>query len=128
MLQAINGMIGRISYKVTELTARISAGRTKDLVVHHEIQGVTPEMIDWWWDHIGDTERYRLWHPKSHQFFTWEAGADGAHVGRGHRVVEKIAGIPTMLRIRWEEEDTVPVDRMYGHVNVGSILDSKEIP
>ncbi|MFX1306436.1 MAG: DAPG hydrolase family protein, partial [Promethearchaeota archaeon] len=39
---------------------------TIDLIVVHELSGVTPEMIDWWWDHIDNSERYRLWHPKDH--------------------------------------------------------------
>jgi hypothetical protein len=46
-----------------------------DLVVRHELRGVTPEMIDWWWDNIDTTERYRMWHPDSHLTFEWEEEA-----------------------------------------------------
>jgi hypothetical protein len=37
-----------------------SESKTIDLVVDHTLQGVTPEMIDWWWDHIDTTGHYKL--------------------------------------------------------------------
>lgn len=42
------------------------------LTVEQEIKGITTEMLDWWWDHIGDTARYRLWQPIDHVNFEWE--------------------------------------------------------
>jgi DAPG hydrolase PhiG domain len=24
-----------------------------EIIANHELHGVTPEMIDWWWDHMG---------------------------------------------------------------------------
>lgn len=41
------------------------------LVIEQEIKGVTAEMLAWWWDHIGDTSRYRLWQPIDHVSFEW---------------------------------------------------------
>ena len=41
------------------------------LTVVQDIKGITPEMLDWWWDHIGNTERYRLWQPVDHVTFEW---------------------------------------------------------
>lgn len=41
------------------------------LVIEQEIKGITPEMLAWWWDHIGDTARYRLWQPVDHVSFEW---------------------------------------------------------
>jgi hypothetical protein len=41
------------------------------LTIVQEIRGITPEMLSWWWDHIGSTERYRLWQPIDHVSFEW---------------------------------------------------------
>jgi hypothetical protein len=59
------------SNKIMEQIIKMSKGKTIDLVVDHSLLGVTPEMIDWWWDNIDTTERYKLWHPKDHQSFEW---------------------------------------------------------
>lgn len=119
---SLNGLIGGISSRVMALTARRSGGRTLDLVVEHELPGVTPEMIDWWWDHIDDTRRYALWHPGSHISFTWEVRKEGEHVGRVHRVVERVGPFPVTLRIRWEETGAAGVPLEYGHVNEAAVL------
>jgi hypothetical protein len=124
----VKAAVGKITQRITELTARRSRGETRDLVVHHEIRDVTPEMIDWWWDNIDTTDRYRQWHPASHLSFTWESQPGSGHVGRTQCVLEKIAGIPSLLRIRWEDPDSMAIDRIYGHVNAGSILDGSGKP
>lgn len=41
------------------------------LTVVQEIQGIDAQMLSWWWDHIGDTARYRLWQPVDHVSFEW---------------------------------------------------------
>jgi hypothetical protein len=41
------------------------------LTISQEIRGITPEMLSWWWDHIGNTARYRLWQPVDHVSFEW---------------------------------------------------------
>lgn len=124
----IKAAIGRTSRKVMEFTASRSRGETRDLVVFHEIAGVEPEMIDWWWDNIDTTERYRLWHPGSHLSFSWESKRGDEHVGRIQCVLEEIAGIPSVLRIRWEDPDVLALDRIYSHANAGSILDGADEP
>ncbi|MFX0035460.1 MAG: DAPG hydrolase family protein [Candidatus Hermodarchaeota archaeon] len=103
---------------------------TIDLIVVHELSGVTPEMIDWWWDHIDNSERYRLWHPKDHKSFEWEVspGIVDGHVGAIHRVVEIIDGRPTTLRIRWEKPDSIPIKAVFEHKNAASVLDNKDKP
>jgi hypothetical protein len=110
------------------LTTSGPRDKTMDLVVHHELKGVTPEMIDWWWDNIDTTERYRMWHPESHQSFAWESIEGDEHIGRIHRVTELIAGNPITLRIRWEDPDSIPIERIYSHANAASILDDKDEP
>jgi len=59
-----------------------------------EFPGVTPEMIDWWFDwHPRRPERYVAWHPTAHvgasAVFPEEAGAK-KHWGAVHEVVEDV--------------------------------------
>ncbi|NBD19414.1 hypothetical protein GTZ97_01835 [Aquabacterium fontiphilum] len=44
---------------------------TRRLTVVQEIKGITPDMLAWWWDHIGNTDRYRMWQPVDHVSFEW---------------------------------------------------------
>lgn len=104
-----------------------SKGKTIDLVVEHELYGVTPEMIDWWWDNINTSERYKLWHPKDHKSFEWEVSPKKGHIGAIQRIVENI-GFPTMLRIRWEDPKQSPIPIEYNHALVGSTLDHNDKP
>ena len=41
------------------------------LTIVQNIRGITPDMLSWWWDHIGNTARYRLWQPIDHVSFEW---------------------------------------------------------
>jgi hypothetical protein len=93
----------------------MSKPETVDLVVDHELRGVTPEMLDWWWGHIDTTERYKLWHPKDHKSFKREVGAI-------HLATEDIGGTPTTLRIRQEDPSSIPISTTYSHVVASSTL------
>ncbi|MFX1557009.1 MAG: DAPG hydrolase family protein [Promethearchaeota archaeon] len=118
------------SNKSNELMEQIlkdSKGETIDLIVDHILFGITPEMIDWWWDHIDTTERYKFWHPKDHISFQWEISPKKGHIGAIHRVIENI-GIPTMLRIRWEDPDNSPIPIEYDHALSASILNRADNP
>ena len=115
------------SDKIMEQIIKNSKGKTIDLVVEHELHGVTPEMLDWWPDNIDTNERYKLWHPEDHQSFEWEVSPKVGHVGAIQRIVENI-GIPTMLRIRWEDPSQSPIPIEYSHALVGSTLDNDDKP
>ena len=105
-----------------------SKGKTRDLVVHHELKGVTPEMIDWWWDNIDSTERYNMWHPESHLSFVWEATEGEGHVGRIHRVTEMIGDFEITLRIRWEDPEEIEIERIYSNANAACTLNEENEP
>ncbi|MFX1277541.1 MAG: DAPG hydrolase family protein, partial [Promethearchaeota archaeon] len=93
--------MARQSYELMEEIAERSKSETVDLVVDHELKGVTPEMLDWWWHNIKNTERYKLWHPDHHISFEWEKlPEEGEQFGAIQRVIETVK-VPTMLRIRW---------------------------
>jgi hypothetical protein len=126
-LNSLNRAIGKLNAQITELTGRMSRGETKDLVIDHELPGVTPEMLDWWWDNIDSFERYHDWHPRSHLAFKLEHKGT-KHVGSIHEVTEKIGVFPSTLRIRWEAPDAVSIPRVYQHANVGGVLDRRNQP
>ncbi len=90
-----------IAMKAMALAAR--SGKTKPVIVEHELKDVTPEMITWWWDNIRDTERYKLWHPQDHIAFEWVVPPDRGHVGAVQKASEKIGGVPMTFLIRWED-------------------------
>lgn len=119
--------VGKIVNRVMERIARKSAPMTIDLIVDHELKGITPEMLDWWWDHIDSMERYKLWHPKAHKSFEWEKSPENGHVGAVHCVIETIK-FPTLLRIRWEDIASIPIVPEYNHRLAASILDRNDKP
>ena len=124
----MNRLIGKIARRMMERYARKSEGKTIDLIIDHEIPDVTPEMLDWWWDHIDTTERYKLWHPKDHKSFRWITAPEHSHIGKIQEVLEKIKGIPTLLRIRWEDPAENPIPTSYSHILFASILNRKDMP
>ncbi len=73
------------------------------LAVNQEIIGITPDMLRWWWDHIGDTERYKLWQPIDHLVFEWTVAPLNPDmdydVGAVQRVKEKVGKTAYTLNI-----------------------------
>lgn len=63
-----NGVFkGRGFYTISKVDRQLNV----TLNVTQEIKGITPDMLSWWWDHIGNTERYKLWQPIDHVSFEW---------------------------------------------------------
>ncbi len=63
-----NGVLkGRGFYTIGKVDRQLNV----TLNVTQEIKGITPDMLSWWWDHIGNTERYKLWQPIDHVSFEW---------------------------------------------------------
>jgi hypothetical protein len=113
---------------VFEINRRLSRRRFTRLIVEHQIPGVTPEMVDWWWDNINTTERYKLWHPKDHIAFEWEitpGETSNGHVGALSINWERIGRFACRLPIRWDPISTSPIPTEYGHVLVASVLGIK---
>jgi hypothetical protein len=70
-------------------------------IEHDELRGVTPAMLRWWFENLGDTmtyegvtyPRYLLWHPRDHIHWELAARAPGGGTGQGarFRIVEAFA-------------------------------------
>ena len=124
----IRETIARINGLVTDFVVRISRSETKDLVVNHEIPGVTPEMIDAWWLIMSDTENYKLWHPKDHFWARLEIREEAGRTTMTQHVLENIGGVPSLLHIRMEDPNSINVPKEYSHVFAGAGLDKSGIP
>ncbi len=83
------------------------------LVNYHEIPGVTPEMIDWFWDNM--EKAYYLWAPDEHVSFVWEIPpTQNGHVGAIHIVREVEPPMPEKtLRMRFESPKACPIPLIY---------------
>jgi hypothetical protein len=104
---------------------RQSRGETKTFVVDHQLKGITPDMLDWAWDHM-DTEYYRLWSP-DHIAWEWELHPDEAgRLGAIHIAWEKVAGETVGLRIRWDDPASSPIPITLFHALLMSVLASDD--
>jgi hypothetical protein len=84
----------------------------------HEIHGVTPDMIDWWWDNM--EKGFVLWHPTDHKAFEWEIppGKVG-HVGAIQIAWHKVGDEPLQeIHIHWEDVSLCPISITHEHVLV----------
>jgi hypothetical protein len=96
-------------------------GFVEDIIVDHEIHGVEPYMIDWWWDNM--EKGYPLWCPGEHKSFVWQiAPATNGHVGALQIAEESINFGPVMkIPIRWAHTSEVPdLPIFYEHILVSS--------
>jgi hypothetical protein len=121
-------IIARINGFVTDFVVKISMSKTKDVVIEHELPGVTPQMIDTWWLVMSDTETYRLWHPKDHIWARLEVKEERGETIAIQHVLEKIGGIPSLLHLRMEDPNAISIQKEYSHIVAGSSLDNFGIP
>jgi hypothetical protein len=103
---------------------------TLDLVIDHELHGVTPEMLDWWWKNMIEPGNYKLWHPKDHVSAVWEVPpSKESNIGAIHVAEERIGEFPARkLRIRVENPASSPISATYSHVRATSIIGQNNRP
>ena len=78
----------------------------KTVIVDQEIKGLTPDMMNWWWDNIDSTYRYQRWHPTAHLSFEWLEAPSSPNnttysAGAVQRVVEYLGPYKNALLITW---------------------------
>lgn len=72
---------------------RFPRNRVRITIDHEPLKGVSPEMLLWWFRHIGanmdyfgsPTARYRVWHPLDHIHWELAREAPGGGVAEGAR-------------------------------------------
>jgi hypothetical protein len=108
-----------------------SKPKTIELVIEHELRGITPEMFGWWADHIDNSERYKLWHPKAHISFKWEvppSKTKDGHTGATSNFEEKIGEVIIRGRIRFIDPALLPFKTTYPYVSAGCSLGPNDEP
>lgn len=82
----------------------LPSGQLELTIAHDTIRGVTPAMLRWWFETLGQTmtlegntyPRYLVWHPRDH--IHWELAAQSSAGGTGQgahfRIVEAFAANP----------------------------------
>ncbi|MBA54386.1 MAG: hypothetical protein CMK89_08030 [Pseudomonadales bacterium] len=104
---------------------------TKKVIVNQEILGITPDMLDWWWDNINTTSRYRGWHPTAHVSFSWKVPPSQPDrldysVGAVQLVREYIGPYASNLLITWLDPSEAEGQVEYEHWIVAK-TDLKEL-
>jgi len=62
------------------------------------------KMVDWWFGYAGDTEKYKMWHPKDHIIGDWdEHWRPGHYIGASHLVHEYVGEELVKLKIKFRE-------------------------
>ena len=107
----------------TEVYKELLKSETVSLVIEHELRGVTPEMLDWWWDNM-DNDSYKLWNPKDHIALEWQIPpSQMGHIGAIHMACESISDILLKFYVSAGEDPSAAlITPIYHHVNVGSSL------
>jgi len=106
-----------------------SNGETVDLVVEHELHGVTLEMLEWFFPNVA--KYYKLWHPEDH---ISEEPIDEPEGGRGRSRIriarEKFGDLPFCdLRLRSENPSDSPFTYLYNEdIKWSSILSPDNEP
>ena len=82
----------------------LPTGQLELTIEHDTIRGVTPGMLHWWFENLGQTmclggktyPRYSIWHPRDH--IQWELAArspsGGSGQGANFRIVEAFGANP----------------------------------
>lgn len=88
-----------------------------EVMLHHELHGVSSPVISWWFNNIDTTERYKLWDPQNHLKFQWVIDPhQNGHVGAIHKVTQKMAGISMSMSFRYTKPNEK--ERTLGYDNV----------
>jgi DAPG hydrolase PhiG domain len=128
MHERANKVLGKAAANVLFLLAKLSRGKTVDLIIDHELPGITPEMLDWWWLQMGDTQRYKLWHPKDHISARWEISPEDDLLHHTQLACEKLGGLPTLLRIRVKDPTEILESRTHDIAIGGGVLNNYDKP
>ncbi len=108
-------LLTRGEYKVTLINLL-----QKKVVVNQEIKGITPDMLDWWWDNINTTQRYKQWHPTAHVKFKWRKPPENPDqlqysVGAVQFVSEYLGKYKSNLLITWLDPAKAKDKVQYDH-------------
>ncbi|MBM4276512.1 MAG: hydrolase [Deltaproteobacteria bacterium] len=81
------------------------------------------KMVNWWFGYAGDTEKYRMWHPKDHIIGDWDdKWRPGHYIGASHLVHEYIGGELVKLKITFREPSEFFDPSKFKEAKVGAAI------
>jgi hypothetical protein len=99
--------------------AQDSKGETIDIVMEHELPGITEEMYTWWGQNMHETRLYKMWHP-DHIKFEIEK-TDNPQYPIIMHPTEKIGKYgPSTMSFTGEPQSKFPFKPKYKNYGVGS--------
>lgn len=92
----------------------------KTVIVDQEIKGLTPDMMNWWWDNIDSSYRYQRWHPTAHLSFEWLEAPESPNnttysPGAVQKVDEYLGPYKNSLLITWLPKEEAAERVEYEH-------------
>lgn len=85
--------------------------------------GCSGKMVDWWFGWVGDTEKYKLWHPSDHIIGDWdERWRPGHYIGASHLVHEYIGGKLAKLKITFVEPKKLLDTSRFAEAKIGAAV------
>jgi hypothetical protein len=88
-----------------------------------KMPGTKGNMIDWWFGYAGDTEKYKMWHPKDHVVGEWdEKWRPGHYIGASHLVHEYLGEEFVKLRITFREPAEYFDTSRFAEGNVSAVV------
>jgi len=81
------------------------------------------KMVDWWFGWCGNTEKYKLWHPKDHIVGDWDDfWRPGHYIGACHLVQERMGGHIVNLKITFKDPAEYFDTSKFEEANVGAVI------
>ncbi len=81
------------------------------------------KMVDWWFGYLDDTQKYKMWAPKSHLSLKWdERWRPGHYIGASHTVEELLGGEVLKFRIQFHDPSQFFDTSRFKEANVGSVI------
>jgi hypothetical protein len=88
-----------------------------------KMPGAKGKMIDWWFGYAGDTEKYKMWHPKDHVLGEWdEKWRPGHYIGASQLVHEYLGEEFMKLRITFHEPSEYFDISRFAEANVSAVI------
>ena len=93
------------------------------IAVLTKMPGAKGKMIDWWFGYAGDTQKYKMWHPKAHVIGEWdEHWSPGHYIGASHLVHEHLGEELVQLRITFREPSEYLDTSRFAEAKAGAVV------
>jgi len=111
--------MGKDMIPILTKAAKESNGKTIDIVMEHELPGITEKMYEWWGQNMNETRLYKMWHPDHISFEVEKTGdPDVPFIAHPTEKLGKYG--PSTMAFRGEPVSKFPFKPKYKNYGVGS--------